>query len=692
MLKDELMEMDDVFVFHTSFAQQRLWLLDQLQPGDPTYNIAAAVRLRGQLDTEALRESLHEVGQRHEALRTTFTTVDDELMQVVSSNANLPMSVIDLRGLPEPEREAEFQRLLDKEAQGSFALSSGPLLRAVVLRMFEDEYVLLLTMHHIISDGWSIGVLINEMSALYAGLSTGQPATLPDLPIQYADYAAWQREWLQGEVLDTQLAYWKQRFAGATGVLELPADYMRPPVQTFRSESHTHELSETVTAALNAFSRRHGLTLFMTLLAGFKVLLYRYTGEADIVLGTPIAGRERAEIKGLIGFFLNTLVLRTDLSGNPTFDELLERVRQTTVGAYAHQDLPFEKLLEELQPKRDLSRTPLFQVFFNMLNLLGQEIRLPGLSVELLTPREVGAKFDLTLYVRELNQRLVIDTVFKADLFSPTRIAEMMRQFEHLLSQAVANPAQRISDFSLVTPAAEMLLPDPAQPLNDDWLGAVTDIFTRHAERTPERTAVIDEHESWSYGKLCARSNQLANYLCAQKIKSEDIVVIYGHRSSVLVWTLLGVMKAGAAFIILDPVYPAARLIDYLLGKRERQLFASLDRLRSVDARKRFRRLQLFDTCGDVGQRRRGEELAQAQLDVELFARAGHEPDGEQRMPAEFKKIIIKADALALQHLRPDVCQTLLQRCPRVDEGGVARLLCRGGSGKRAAVYFLVRR
>jgi amino acid adenylation domain-containing protein len=567
MLKEELMTVEDVFVFPTSFAQQRLWLLDQLQPGDPTYNIAAAVRLRGQLDIEALRESLRRVGQRHESLRTTFKTVDDELVQVVALDTILPLSVIDLRGLPEPSREAEFQRLSDEEAQGPFALANGPLLRAVLLRMFEEEHVLLLTMHHIISDGWSIGVLINEMSALYAALSAGEAATLhelPELPIQYADYAAWQREWLQGDVLETQLAYWKKQLAGAPCVLELPADYMRPPVQTFRSASHTHELSETLSASLNNLSRRKGLTLFMTLLAGFKTLLYRYTGEADIVLGTPIAGRDRAEIKGLIGFFLNTLVLRTDLSGNPTFDELLERVRQTTVGAYAHQDLPFEKLLEELQPKRDLSRTPLFQVFFNMLNLPGQEISLPGLSVELLTPREVGAKFDLTLYVRELNQRIVIEAVFKADLFSLARIAEMMRQFEHLLSQAVANPAQRISDLSLVTERALTILPDPSQPLKDDWLGAVTDIFSQHAQRTPERMAVIDRDESWSYGRLRARSNQLANHLCAQGIKREDIVAIYGHRSSVLVWALLGVMKAGAAFIILDPVYPSARIIDYL--------------------------------------------------------------------------------------------------------------------------------
>ncbi|HEY1404484.1 MAG TPA: amino acid adenylation domain-containing protein, partial [Pyrinomonadaceae bacterium] len=295
-----------------------------------------------------------------------------------------------------------------------------------------------------------------------------------------------------------------------------------------------------------------------------KTLLYRYTGQEDIVIGTPIAGRNRAEVKGLIGFFLNTLVLRTELSGNPSFDELLERVRETTVGAYAHQDLPFEKLLEELQPERDLSRTPLFQVFFNMLNLPGGEMRLPGLSVELLSPREVGSKFDVTLYVRELNRRVAFELVFNADLFSRERMSEMLGQFERLLAQAAENPAESIGNFSLVTPAAEMILPRPAEPLNDDWLGAVPSIFSRHARRTPERTAIIDAHETWSYGELEAHSNQLANYLRAGGIGNQDIVAIYSHRSSSLVWALLGVLKAGAAFVVLDPAYPVSRIIDYL--------------------------------------------------------------------------------------------------------------------------------
>jgi amino acid adenylation domain-containing protein len=564
MLKEDLMMAEDVFVFPSSFAQQRLWLLDQLQPGDPTYNIAAAVRLKGRLEIDAVKSSLNKVVERHETLRTTFMIVGDELVQVVAQDLKLPLPVIDLRSLPEQERETEFRYFADQEAQRPFDLSRGPLLRCVLMKLNDEEHVLLLVMHHIISDGWSVGILIAELSALYGAHISREDVQLPQLPIQYADYAAWQRGWLQGEVLESQLAYWKDRLTGAPGVLELPADYARPPVQTFRSASVTLELPDALSQSLKTLSRRKGITLFMTLLAGFNVLLHRYTGLDYIVLGSPIAGRDRAEVKGLIGCFLNLLVLRTELSGNPSFDELLERVRRTTMGAYAHQDLPFEKLLEELQPERDLSRAPLFQVFFNMLNLPEHEISLPGLSVELLTLRDVGSKFDVTLYVRELDGKLIFELVFKADLFSPERMTEMLRQYEHLLSQVVMNPEKQISQYSLVTPAAEKLLPLPAEQLNNAWLGSVPEIFSKQAERAPERVAIIDRHETWTYTELRALSNQLAHYLRAQGIQNEDIVAIYGHRSSALVWALMGVLKAGAAFIILDPAYPSARLIEYL--------------------------------------------------------------------------------------------------------------------------------
>ena len=555
---------EDVFVFPVSFAQQRLWFLDQLEPGDPTYNICAAVRLKGRLDIAALKSALNEVVRRHESLRTTFAEVEGQTVQVVTSDVSIDLPVIRLDHLDVNERDAEFERVSELESQTPFDLSQLPLLRTRLLRMSEEEHVFFLTMHHIIADGWSIGVLVRELATFYETQVTGRSTELPELPIQYADYASWQRETLQGETLASQLSYWKQQLAGVTAGPELPADRPRPPVRAFESASQSIVLSEELSESLRALSRRHGVTLFMTLLTVFKILFHRFTQQEDIVVGSPIAGRNRAETKGLIGFFLNTLVLRTNLGGNPTFRELLERVKETTTSAYAHEDLPFEKLLEELQPERDLSRTPLFQVFFNMLNLPDGEIDLPDLSVELLPPRDVGAKFDATVYVRELNRRIAIELVYNADLFTDERMKHTLAQFECVLSQVVENPAKNIVDYSLVTPASQRILPDPTETLSSKWEGAVHGIFSRQARRDPDRAAVISDREVWTYADLESRANKLANYMRAQGTVTEDIVAIYGHRSPPLVWALLGTLKAGAAFLILDPAYPSARLIDYL--------------------------------------------------------------------------------------------------------------------------------
>jgi amino acid adenylation domain-containing protein len=555
---------EDVFIFPASFAQQRLWFLDQLQPGDHTYNLPIAVRLRGQLDVAALARSLNEVVQRHESLRTTFTIAHGEPAQVVCESLHLDVPVLDLRAQPEAEREAEFQVFAAMEAEKSFDLARGPLMRAVVVRLNDDDHVLLLTLHHIIFDGWSMSVLIGEVTTLYTALVSGQAITLPELPIQYADYSVWQKEWLQGAELERQLSYWKQKLDGSSAPVKLPADRPRPPVRSFRSASQSLQLDETLSETLRVLSRRHRVTLFMTLLTAFKILLSRYTGQDDIVVGSPIAGRNRAETKGVIGFFLNTLVLRTDLSGTPTFREVLERVRDTTLDAYSHQDVPFEALLEELQPERDLSQTPLFQVFFNMMNLPMEEVQLPDLKVEFLSPPEVGAKFDLTLYVREFNQQIAFEAVYNADLYLPERVTEMLSQLEHVLSQVVAQPEQQIDRLSLVTPSAEKVLPNPTGSQCLDWEGAVHELFSRQAARVPERLAVRDRYESWNYKELDEWSNRLANHLRAQGVKNGDVVAIYAHRSSSLVWVLLGVMKAGAAFLVLDPAYPASRLVEYL--------------------------------------------------------------------------------------------------------------------------------
>jgi amino acid adenylation domain-containing protein len=551
-----------------SFAQQRLWLLDQLEPGAPAYNLPTAMRLTGLLNVPALEQSLSEVVRRHEALRTIFPAVEGGPVQVISPAQPLALTVVDLSQLAEAERENQARYIATEEARRPFDLAKGPLLRTALLRLAEQQQILLITMHHIISDGWSMGVLFRELGAIYEAYCGGRPSPLAELPIQYADYAVWQREWLQGEVLEKHLSYWKRQLAAAPALLELPTDRPRPAVQTFRGGRETVALSRELSEALERLGRREGASLFMVLLAAFQLLLNRYTGQDDIVVGTPITSRHRVELEGLIGFFVNTLVLRTDLSGNPSFRELLGRVREVALGAYAHQDVPFEKLVEELQPERSLSHTPLFQVFLNLANTGQAPIHLPGVTVETLSSSEAQSKFDLTLYVREEEGGMRFNLVYNADLFGPERKAELLQQFQSLLAQAVANPGARVGGFSLVTPRARALLPDPRQPLQSDWHGPVQSQFSRQAERVPQRLAVEDGLGAWTYRELEARSNQLAHYLLASGIHSQDVVAIYGHRSAPLVWALLGILKAGAAFLILDPAYPATRLIDCLRAAR----------------------------------------------------------------------------------------------------------------------------
>jgi amino acid adenylation domain-containing protein len=547
-----------------SSAQQRLWFLDQLEPGSSAYNIPLAYRLTGQLNVAALEQSVREIVRRHEILRTTLAVVDGQPFQVISPEIGLTLPIVNLQELPETEREPETQRLVAEEAQQPFDLAQEPLLRVKLLRLAPEEHLILVTMHHIVSDGWSFSVFFQELAALYEAFCTGKPSPLPELPIQYADFAHWQQQWLQSKELEAQLAYWKQQLGGNLPVLELPTDHPRPPVQTYRGANQSLLLPKKLSEALKALSHQEGVTLFMTLLAAFKTLLCRCTGQEDIIVGSPIAGRNRAEIERLIGFFISTLVMRSDLSGNPSFRELLGRVREVTLGAYAHQDVPFEKLVEELQPERDLSRTPLFQVWFNMYNWAAKQVELLGLTVEFFSIFETSSKFDLNLYVLEKKQGIELKLVYNADLFESARMVEMIEQFKHLLMQIVEQPEERIDRFSLVTPKAEIVLPNPIETLGCRWEGAVHTHFAQQVRRVPEHLAVVDALVGWSYAELDARSNQLANYLLGNGIQRQDIVAIYGHRSASLVWALLGVLKAGAAFIILDPAYPASRLIDCL--------------------------------------------------------------------------------------------------------------------------------
>jgi amino acid adenylation domain-containing protein len=553
-----------------SFAQQRLWFIDQLDPGNSVYNFPVAVRLKGSINLPALELSLNEVVRRHEALRTTFSMVDGQPSQVVAARLTIAVPIVNLRELPETERENEMQRLVIEEARRPFNLAQGPLLRASVLQLSEDEQVGLLTMHHIVSDGWSTGILIREMAVLYQAFCSGSSSPLPDLPIQYADFAHWQREWLQGSVLQTQLEYWKQQLEGSPPLLELPTDHSRPPVQTFRGGHQVLLLPKAVGSALSALSRSEGATLFMTLLAGFKVLLHSYTSQDDLVVGTPIANRNRLEIEGLIGFFVNALVLRTDLSGDPTFRELLLRVREVCLGAYAHQDLPFERLVEELHLERDLSRNPLFQVMFVLQNASVQAVELPGLILNPVIADSGTTHFDLTLHIVDTEQGLVATAAYNTDLFDAATITRMLRHFQTLLEGIVTSPDRRLSELSLLTEAERQQILVRSTGIRTDHIPVpcVHQLFEARAALTPDAIAVVFEREQLNYRELNSRANQLAHSLRKINVGPEVPVGVCLERSSEMVIALLGILKAGGVYLPLDPAYPKQRMTFMLEDSR----------------------------------------------------------------------------------------------------------------------------
>lgn len=556
----------EVFAFPASFTQERLWLLDQMDPGNPAYNIAGGIRIRGALNIPALHRSLNEVVRRHEALRTAFRSIGGQVVQIIGLELNLPLPIITLNVNSNGGGNTFDQEILSRAAvitSHHFDLSRGPLLQVELLKFSGEDHALLLVFHHVIADGWSMSILIHEAMALYNAFISGQPLPMANLEIQYADFAQWQRLSLTERVLNREVEYWKQKLANLP-VLELPCDHSRPPVQTHAGARISRVLPNELSQEAAALCRKGEITLFMLMLATFKLLLYRYTGNPDVVVGSPVAGRTHSKVENLIGCFLNTLVLRTYVSGNLSFRQLLQRVKEVTLDSYSHQDVPFEKLLEELRPERDSSRTPFFQVFFNMLNYRSVALELHGLEVEMIELPEMWSKFDITLYVQERSGQIRLDIAYKTEIFSAGRISEMLEQLQHLLQQAVRNPDESIEEFSLITPAIRQVLPDPAAELNADWVGAVHELFHRHAEKNPLQIAVSDVHVEWNYRELDQMSDALADSLCGKGIRPGDVVAIYAHRSAPLVVSLLGVLKAGAAFLILDPAYPSSRLIDYL--------------------------------------------------------------------------------------------------------------------------------
>jgi surfactin family lipopeptide synthetase A len=433
-----------------SFAQQRLWFLDRLSPGNPFYNLMTAMRLFGKLNVEALERSLSEIVRRHEILRTRFEAVKGKPYQRISPPEPVKLPIISLSHLEEREREEKARLLALEEGARPFDLTRGPMLRVILLKLHEEDHVVLFTLHHIVSDGWSTSVLVGEFAVLYDAYCANKPSPLPELAIQYADFAVWQREWLQAAALEAQLSYWRKQLGGNLPVLQLPTDRPRPAVQTYRGSMHMFELPSEPSKAVKEFSRREGVTLFMTLLAAFQILLHRYSGQDDIVVGADVANRNRSEIEGLIGFFVNMLVMRLDLSGNPTFREVLRRTRQMTLGAITHQDVPFEKLVEELQPKRDLSRTPLFQVVFVLQNTPDETLEISGLTMCPIDVPNDTAKFDMVLSISEDSDRLSGFVEYNTDLFDASTIARFMRHYENVLGQITAEPDQTIADFRLL--------------------------------------------------------------------------------------------------------------------------------------------------------------------------------------------------------------------------------------------------
>jgi natural product biosynthesis luciferase-like monooxygenase protein/amino acid adenylation domain-containing protein len=548
-------------VLPLSFAQERLWFLAQLDRGSAAYNMPSALRLRGALDPAVLAAALHEVGQRHEALRTTFEADAGRPFQVIAPVARLPLEVADLTALPPSRREEEALRMAAEEAVRPFALDRGSLLRSRLLHLGEGEHVLLLTMHHIVSDGWSMDVLARELSAACAALAREERPALPGLPVQYADFAVWQRRWLEGGELERQLGYWRRCLEGAPAALELPTDRPRPPVQTFRGARRGLRLAPGLSAAVAALGRREGATLFMTLVAASAVLLSRWARQPDVVLGTPIAGRAWREIEGLIGLVANTLALRVQAPGESGFRALLSGVRQAALAAYAHQDLPFETLVDALQIPRSLDRSPLFQVLVGLWNAPPSGLDLPGVSVERIELDSETAKLDLTLRLEAHGPGIGVQAEYAIDLFDAVTVERLLARFEVLLAGAVAAPELRLEDLPLLDAGERHQLlvewNDTARPVT---LACLHELFARQAARAPEALAVEAGGERLTWRQLAARSGRLARELRRQGVGVESRVGLFLPRSADQIAAILGVLQAGGAYVPLDPASPRERL------------------------------------------------------------------------------------------------------------------------------------
>ncbi len=597
-----------------SFSQQRLWFLDQIAPGGRAYIIAGALEVSGTLDARLLEHALRALVNRHDSLRTVFANIEGQPRQVVTEPGNWALTFDDLSKDTHPrERLREFLR---EEAAQGFDLAQGPLFRAHLYRLAADTHVLLLTMHHIISDGWSVGILFRELGEFYACLSRGEPISIPALKLQYRDFARWQRGWLQGDVLEKMLGHWRSRLATAPQVLDLPTDRSRPAVESFRGAACSFSLSLELSKGLRGLTQRTGGTLFITLLSGFALLLARYSGQQDLLIGSPVANRNRAEIEGLVGFFVNTLVLRADLSGEPSVKEFLARMRDVCLDAYAHQDLPFERLVEELRPERDVSRNPVFQVMFVLQNAPQDALELPGLMLRPVALEHGAAQVDLTLMMKDTPEGIVGGVVYATDLFNESTILRMTAHFRALLEAMVATPERSIANLPLLTDLER-------QQLLLDWNRTqreypretgIDELFEAQALRTPEAVAVETGQTHLSYRELNERANRVAHYLVRHGVGAEVRVGLCVERSVEMIVGVLGILKAGGAYVPLDPDYPATRL-SFMLEDTAAPVLLTQEKLRQ----------QLPAYTGRViALDAQWEEIEQESADNPAIATGGH--------------------------------------------------------------------
>ncbi len=549
-----------------SFGQERLWFLDQLEPGSSVYNICRAQRLKGRLNTVALEKGVNEIVSHYEILRTTFLAADGRPVQIVTSTLVLSLPLFDLQELSSGAREGETARIINEEARYAFDLNRGPLLRVVLLRLGSEEHVLVLTTHQIICDGWSMGLLFRAIEQAYEAITNGRPILLPELSIQYGDYAQWQRQRLQGEILETQLSYWKKQLAGMSSITGLPGDRSRPEIQRFHGKRQHLVISDPVSRALRELSQRENVTLFVLMLAAFYALLHRYTEQEEITVGSPWTNRQHPEVQNLVGFFVNTLVLRAYVATDFSFRELVREVRDVFLAAIAHQELPFEKLVEDFQPMRDLSRNPLFQVMFAFQNFAIPNLVLAGLTAEAIDVDIGTSKFDLTLSLEECSGRLYGFFEYSTDLFDHSTIERMVGHFQTLLKGIVADPDQRISDLPILTEMERHQLLFEWNDTAADYPKSkcIHDLFEEQAERTPNAVAVTLDRHQLTYRELNARANQLAHHLRGLGVGPERLVGICVERSLEMVIGLLGILKAGGAYRALGS-YVSERALEFML-------------------------------------------------------------------------------------------------------------------------------